>query len=66
MDHLRSVYDVLAHRTRALILDARASVDIAPEVARLMAIELGRDQAWEQAQVSAFTRQAEAFLLDTP
>ena len=62
----QTVYDVLAHRTRALILDAKASVSIAPEVARLMAHELGRDQAWEQAQVSAFTSKAEAFLLDPP
>ncbi len=60
----QTVYDVLAHRTRSLILDARASVDIAPEVARLMAIELGMDQTWQRTQVSAFSRKAEAFLLD--
>lgn len=58
----QTVYDVLAHRTRALILDARASMDIAPEVARIMATELGYGSTWEQAQVQAFRRTARGFL----
>ena len=59
----RTVEDVLARRTRALILDARAALESAPAVARWMASELGRDQAWEQAQVQAFTELAERSLL---
>jgi glycerol-3-phosphate dehydrogenase len=50
----RTVDDVLARRTRALPLNARAAIEIAPEVARLMAAELGRDAAWEAEQVRAF------------
>jgi glycerol-3-phosphate dehydrogenase len=50
----RSVQDVLARRTRALFLDARASVAAAPLVATLLAAELGRDQAWEEQQVTEF------------
>jgi glycerol-3-phosphate dehydrogenase len=50
----RSVQDVLARRTRALFLDARASIEAAPVVARLLAAELGRDQAWEAQQIAEF------------
>jgi glycerol-3-phosphate dehydrogenase len=50
----RTVEDFLARRTRALFLDARASVECAPAVARLMAEELGRDGGWIDQQVHAF------------
>jgi len=42
----RTVDDVLARRTRAPLLDARAAVDAAPRVAALLAEELQRDDAW--------------------
>jgi glycerol-3-phosphate dehydrogenase len=60
----RSVEDVLARRTRSLLLDARASLDIAPRVAELMAEELGKDAAWADAQVDAFTSLAEGYLVE--
>jgi glycerol-3-phosphate dehydrogenase len=50
----RSVADVLARRTRALFLDAGASREIAPRVARLMATELGYDQDWQSRQLEDF------------
>jgi len=50
----RRVEDVLARRTRALFLDARASMEAAPVVARIMAAELGRDAAWELRQIAEF------------
>ncbi len=59
----RGVEDVLARRTRALFLDARASIAMAPEVARLMASELGRDQAWQDRQVADYTDLAKGYLL---
>jgi glycerol-3-phosphate dehydrogenase len=58
----RTVDDVLARRTRALQLNARAAQAMAPEVARIMAAELGRDAEWEQSQVRAFTTLAEGYL----
>ncbi len=58
----RSVEDVLARRTRALFLDARASIDAAPITARLMAQELGRDAGWERKQVAAFRHLAQGYL----
>ncbi len=59
----RSVEDVLARRTRALFLDARAALRMAPAVAGLMAGELGRDQAWIEAQVASFNGLAAQYLL---
>lgn len=61
----RSVEDVLARRTRALFLDARAALRMAPTVARLMAQELGRDQAWIDAEVANFNSLAAQYLLDS-
>jgi glycerol-3-phosphate dehydrogenase len=62
MEWARTVEDVLARRTRALLLDARASMEIAPRVAELMAGELGRDQAWQQEQVTQYRELAEGYL----
>lgn len=59
----RSVEDVLSRRTRALLLDALASREAAPGVARLMARELGRDTQWEQEQVAAYTELAGGYHL---
>ncbi len=50
----RTVEDVLARRTRALFLNARAALEMAPAVARLMAPELGWDQAAQEKQIAAF------------
>ena len=62
----RTVEDVLARRTRALILDARASREIAPEVARLLAGELGHDAAWQADQVRQFRDLASGYLIEGP
>lgn len=59
----RSVEDVLARRTRSLLLDARASREVAGQVARLLADELGRDGAWEAAQAAAYRDLASGYLL---
>ncbi len=49
-----TIEDLLARRTRALLLNARASADAAPEVARIMAAEFGYDQNWQNTQVEAY------------
>jgi glycerol-3-phosphate dehydrogenase len=61
----RTVEDVLARRTRALFLDAQAAIAMAPETARLLARELGRDQGWQTAQVEAFRATAQGYLVGT-
>jgi glycerol-3-phosphate dehydrogenase len=50
----RTVDDVLARRTRALSLNAAAAVKMAPAIAALLAVELGRDAAWQASQVDGF------------
>jgi glycerol-3-phosphate dehydrogenase len=59
----RTVEDVLARRTRALLLDARASIEAAPAVAVLMAEELGYSEQWRKEQVVAYTELARAYTL---
>jgi glycerol-3-phosphate dehydrogenase len=51
------VGDVLSRRTRAAIQDARASAKAAAAVARIMADELGWDDARTGAEVSGFVEQ---------
>ena len=58
----RTVEDVLARRTRALLLNARASCEVAPRVASIMARELGRDAQWEREQVMRFRRLADGYI----
>ena len=59
----RTIEDILARRTRALFLDAAASIDMAPTVAWLMAEELGYDENWERQQVEEYTSLAKEYLL---
>jgi glycerol-3-phosphate dehydrogenase len=61
-EQARTLEDILSRRTRALILDARAAMEAAPAVAKLLARELGRDKDWAEDQVKNFTRQAEGYL----
>jgi glycerol-3-phosphate dehydrogenase len=60
----RSVDDVLARRTRALLLDARAAAEVAPDVAALLAEVLGRDDAWQPAQVDDFRELARSYWME--
>ena len=62
----RTVEDVLSRRTRALLLDARASVAAAPAVARLMAAELQRDSGWIDHQLRSYQALAELYQVQTP
>jgi glycerol-3-phosphate dehydrogenase len=59
----RSVEDILARRTRALVVDARASVEAAPRVAALLAEELGRDDRWQEEQITAYRTLASGYIL---
>ena len=61
MEMARTVEDVLARRTRALFLNAGAAIEMAPAAARLLARELGRDEAWQAQQVDAFRELARGY-----
>ena len=62
----RTVVDVLARRSRTMLFDARASLDIAPAVARLLARELGRDDAWIARQIAHYVHHATTYHLPAP
>ncbi|MGB3180572.1 MAG: glycerol-3-phosphate dehydrogenase/oxidase [Cyclobacteriaceae bacterium] len=59
----RTVEDFLSRRTRALLLNARASMEMAPTVAKIIADTHKRDQAWQQEQVRQYTELAEGYIL---
>lgn len=58
-----TVEDVLARRSRALFLNAKASLTLAPKVARIMAKEAGYNQKWIDHQIQQFNQLTENYLL---
>ncbi len=50
----RTLDDVLARRVRVLYLDAAEAIKVAPEVAAIMANELGYGQEWVEKQCAEF------------
>ena len=58
----RTVEDVLARRTRALFLDAKAAIEAAPAVAGIMARELRKDEAWAAKASGEFRSLAAGYL----
>jgi glycerol-3-phosphate dehydrogenase len=58
----RTVEDVLARRTRALFLDARAAIEAAPAVADVLAKELGRSLAWRERDLQNFLTVAQGYV----
>jgi glycerol-3-phosphate dehydrogenase len=57
----RTVADVLARRTRFLLLNAQASLEAAPVVATLLAKELGKSAAWKAEQAAQYQKLAEGY-----
>jgi glycerol-3-phosphate dehydrogenase len=60
----RTVEDVLARRTRALFLDARAAIEAAPAVANLLARELSRSETWKSNDLLSFMETAKGYLVE--
>jgi glycerol-3-phosphate dehydrogenase len=58
----RTVEDVLARRTRALFLDARAAIEAASAVASLLAKELHRSEDWKQNDLASFVELAKGYI----
>lgn len=61
-EQARTVEDVLARRTRALFLNAGASIEAAPEVSRLLARELGRDEQFRVRDLERFGEVAQGYI----
>jgi glycerol-3-phosphate dehydrogenase len=60
----RTAEDVLARRTRALFLDAKAAMEAAPAVAGLLAAELKRSEAWKARDLESFLGLAKGYLYE--
>lgn len=60
----RKVEDVLARRVRALFLNAHVSIEMAEEVAKLMARELAWDLEKINLEVNEFTELANRYILE--
>ncbi len=60
----RTVEDFLARRTRALFLDARESLKMAPDVAVIMAKELGKTRRWRLSQLAAYEEVAKNYFVE--
>ncbi|MFW5821210.1 MAG: glycerol-3-phosphate dehydrogenase/oxidase [Bacteroidota bacterium] len=56
--------DVLARRTRALLLDAREALNIARSVAEIMANEMSKDEKWIENEIEDFEKLARKYILD--
>jgi glycerol-3-phosphate dehydrogenase len=54
----RTLDDVLARRTRSLLLNSSAAARMAPGAANLLARELGRDEVWADEQTQSFRKLA--------
>tara|TARA_R110000868_G_scaffold306734_1_gene568010 strand:+ start:42851 stop:44413 length:1563 start_codon:yes stop_codon:yes gene_type:complete len=59
-----TIEDILSRRTRALLLDAKASLEMAPEVGRLLASEFGYDDAWVEQEVKEYAALAKNYILE--
>ena len=62
----RSIEDILARRLRILFLNARAAIEIAPKVAKVLSQELKKDQTWEEQQIEKFLKMAQNYLPQVP
>ncbi|NCO64418.1 MAG: glycerol-3-phosphate dehydrogenase/oxidase [Flavobacteriales bacterium] len=59
----RTIEDVLARRVRILFLDAKAALEIAPQVATILGKELNKNKDWELEQIASFTKTASHYLI---
>ncbi|MEL6823194.1 MAG: glycerol-3-phosphate dehydrogenase/oxidase, partial [Calditrichota bacterium] len=59
----QTVEDILSRRTRALLLNAKASIEMAPVVASLLAHELEKDQNWIDRQIAEYRNLASTYVV---
>lgn len=63
-EYARSVEDVLARRLRALFINAKAALEVAPYVADVLQEHLAKDDAWKEEQLVAFNKLAKTYTID--
>jgi len=57
------IEDVLSRRTRALFLNAKESLLIAPKVAKIMADEMGKNTKWIKDQLKNYTTLTKNYII---
>jgi glycerol-3-phosphate dehydrogenase len=60
----RTLDDVLARRVRLLYIDAREALRVAPEVAKVMAMEMHKSLSWVDEEVERFKGIAKNFIVN--
>jgi glycerol-3-phosphate dehydrogenase len=60
---VRKVEDFLARRVRFLLLDAKASLEAAPTVAKIMARELNKPEEWIEKEINDYKNLVDNYLL---
>ena len=60
----QKIEDFLSRRCRILLLDAKASMQMAPKVAAIMAKELGNDDEWITEELEEFYKLARKYLIN--
>jgi glycerol-3-phosphate dehydrogenase len=58
-----TVEDILARRTRLLFLNVKEALHLAPEVAKIMANDLRKDEVWQKNQIREFNELAKKYQL---
>jgi len=58
------IEDFLSRRCRILLLDAKASIQMAPKVAAIMAEEFRKDEAWITEELEEFYKLAKKYLIN--
>ena len=61
-EQAKTIEDVLCRRTRAILLNAKAAIEAAPTVAKLIATEMGYDNQWIEDQLASFNKIAYQYL----
>jgi len=59
----RTVEDFLSRRTRSLLLDAKASIEMARKVSEIMAAELGKKKSWQKLELDNYKKIAKGYIL---
>lgn len=55
--------DILARRTRSVLLNAKASLECAPSVAKFMADKMNKNQVWVDEQLNSYQEFAKGYLV---
>jgi glycerol-3-phosphate dehydrogenase len=62
-NYVKTVEDFLARRNRLLFLDARAAIELAPAVAKILQKELHWTDEQREAQVQSFVQLAQQYIV---